>query len=148
MKTFFCLQIRGKNIKHDRQTGLSSFQVHSLPEILGPKTRSNNMHKLEPMNKTGDSAWYPESSKPCDVRFMYFKAELSCCCKMGICTAWCAQLWPEWSSHTCHETMFHISRSRSRTHLMHSIPHTPHIKYPRSPPLPLLLGLPPPPSVE
>lgn len=47
----------------------------------------------------------------------------SCCCKMDTCIAWCAQLLPEWSSHTYHGTNSRRHHSRSRTHLMRSSHH-------------------------
>jgi len=72
-----------------------------------------------------------------------------CCCKMGTCTALCAQHVPEWSSHTCHGTTSHRHHSKSRIHRMHSYLHKRHTKSPRAPlPHPHRLRLPLPPDLH
>ena len=49
----------------------------------------------------------------------------SCCCNLGICSAWCARLVQAWSWHTSHGTTAHNYHNRSRIrpcrHLFHRI---------------------------
>jgi hypothetical protein len=63
----------------------------------------------------------------------------SCCCNLGTCSAWYAQLEQVWSWHTSHGTTVHNCRSRSKTHPSRHLFHRTHIRcYHVLPPLRIL----------